>query len=334
MEDWLVLASAGLALLLVTSTALVYVSPRHNPWVLLYLSFDALIVLYLTAALTVLQRRRRLGALLALILSNTALAASCAKTWVLGEAGRFGDVLLVPDLLRVTEPWLVWLGVAAIAVPVIAFVANLGPPRTRREVMVVMPLFFAVAFMIGLSTTPALAHSVVGATPVKGRPFPILGHFYTAYVNLVKDADWQHTMDQLRLEGAPELPMTALPKTSIASIVPRNLHILMLESFTDPAWYPHFQLDEVEVPSLFERWRREDGSTALSPVYGNRSSNAEFEALCGVPSATGPSDLVFWRFPKRSVPCLPNLLREHGYQSTAIHPSPHRTFNLGEAYPA
>jgi hypothetical protein len=80
LEDWLVLASAGLALLMVSITALACVSPRHNPWIVIYLTFDALIVLYLTVALTILQRRRSLGAVLALILSNTILAASCAKT--------------------------------------------------------------------------------------------------------------------------------------------------------------------------------------------------------------------------------------------------------------
>jgi hypothetical protein len=61
--------------------------------------FDATIVLYITVALTILQRWRALGALLALVIANGALGASCAKTAILGEPGQFADVLLVPDLL-------------------------------------------------------------------------------------------------------------------------------------------------------------------------------------------------------------------------------------------
>jgi phosphoglycerol transferase MdoB-like AlkP superfamily enzyme len=335
LEDWLVLASAGLALLMVSITALAYVSPRHNPWIVIYLTFDALIVLYLTVALTILQRHRTLGALLALILSNTILAASCAKTWVLGEPGQFADVFLLPDLLRVTKPMLAWLAVAAVAIPVLGYLANLGLPRTRREALLLLPLAGAVLFMTGVATAPRLAHAVVGATPVKGRPFPSLGHFYTAYSTLVKDADWLHTVHELRLDGTLKLPITALPDADLTSIAPRNLHILVLESFTDPAWYPHFGLDHAPVPPLFERWRREAGSTALSPVFGNRSPNAEFEVLCGVPAAAGPSDVIFWRLPpKSSLSCLPNLLGEQGYRSTALHPSPRRTFNMSVAYPA
>ena len=68
-------------------------------------------------------------------------------------------------------------------------------------------------------------------------------------------------------------------------------------------------------------------------MFGNRSSNAEFEVLCGVPAAVGPADVVFWRV-DRDLPCLPRLLASHGYRSLALHPSPRRIFNLSEAYPA
>jgi phosphoglycerol transferase MdoB-like AlkP superfamily enzyme len=334
LEDWLVLASAGLALIMVSITALAYVSPRHNPWIVLYLAFDGLIVLYLTVALAILQRRRTLGAVLALILSNTILAASCAKTWVLGEPGQFADIFLLPDLLRVTKPILAWLAIAAVAIPVLTWLANLGRPRNAREALLLLPLLGAILFVTGVATAPGLAHAVVGATPVKGRSFPTLGHFYTAYASLVQDADWMHTVHQLRLDDTLELPITALPRADLTSIARRNLHVLVLESFTDPAWYPHFGLDDAQVPPLFERWRREAGSTALSPVFGNRSSNAEFEVLCGVPAAVGGSDVIFWRLPERPVPCLPHRLAELGYQTIALHPSPRRTFNLGKAYPA
>jgi hypothetical protein len=108
------LASAGLALLLAGFTALAHVPLRQNPEIAAYVAFDATIVLYLTVALTMLQRRRALGALLALLMANGALGASCGKTMVLGEPGLFADVLLVPDLLCVTDPVLAWIAVATV----------------------------------------------------------------------------------------------------------------------------------------------------------------------------------------------------------------------------
>ncbi len=334
LEDWLVLASAGLALILVSVTALAFVSPRHNPEIFLYLGFDALIVLYLTVALTVLQRHRTLGAFLALLISNGILAASCVKTLVLGDPGHFGDVLLIPDLLRVTDPLLGWIAIAVVAVPIVAYLINLGLPRGAREILVLVPLVGATLFMIGVSTTPGLAHAVVGTAPVMGRSFPVLGHFYTAYTNLVRDADWTHTVQELRADPTLEPPIRPLSSADLSSIARRNIHILVLESFTDPAWYPRFGLADRELPPLFERWRQIPRTVALSPVFGNRSSNAEFEVQCGVPAAAGPSDVIFWRLPQLPLPCLPNLLRAQGYRSIALHPSPRRTFNLSEAYPA
>ena len=106
----------------------------------------------------------------------------------------------------------------------------------------------------------------------------------------------------------------------------------MVESLTDPAWYPGFDL-EVPLPPLLERWRQA-GSRALSPVFGNRSSNAEFELLCGVPSLVGPSEVVFWRLSPRPLPCLPRRLAAFGYQSLSLVPSAPEIFNAGQAYAA
>jgi hypothetical protein len=334
LEEVLTLASAGVAVIIASLTAFAHVPLSSNLDVFLFVQFDAVIVLYLTVALTVLQRRRVLGAFLAMLLCNGALAASCAKMTILGAPGSFADVLLVPDLLRVIDPELAWMAILAVATITIAYLANLGAPRALREALLLLPLFGAILFMLGVSMTPALAHAVVGTTPVEGRAFPIFGHFYAAYTSLVRDADWHHTVRASRGADGLELPLTPLRAAKLQSIVPRNLHIVVLESFTDPAWYPRFGLKDVRLPPLFERWRKGPHSTALSPVFGNRSSNAEFEVLCGVPAAVGPSDVIFWRLPERPVPCLPHRLATLGYRSTALHPSPPRTFNLSKAYPA
>ena len=69
-------------------------------------------------------------------------------------------------------------------------------------------------------------------------------------------------------------------------------------------------------------------------MFGNRSSNAEFELLCGVPAIGGPSEVVFWRLAAAPLPCLPRRLAELGYASISLVPSAAEIFNAGEAYRA
>jgi hypothetical protein len=215
----------------------------------------------------------------------------------------------------------------------LAYLGNLRLPRSAREVTLLIPLGVVGAIIVAISHVPMVAHAAAGHIPVKGRGFPVFGHFFTAYSGFASAADWRHTVEGMRAEGATALPFASLPATPLQSIRPRNLHILVIESLTDPAWYPRYGLENEPLPPLFERWRRAAPSTALSPVFGNRSSNAEFEVLCGVPAAVSPSDVVFWRLPER-LPCLPRRLAALGYRTIALHPSPRRTFNLSEAYPA
>jgi len=333
IQDALPLASLCLALAITIATAHAYVPLGQNPRVVLFAAFDAVFVLYLSVALSVCQRRRILGAGLALVIANGVLAASCAKMLVLGEPGLFADLLLVPDLLRVIDPLLAGFGIAAVAILAVAYLGNLGPPRSAREITVLVPLGAVVAFIVAIANVPAVADAAASRIPVKGRGFPVFGHFFSAYSGFASAADWQHRVEGLRADGGIDLPFAPLRAAPLHSVTPRNLHILVIESLTDPAWYLGYGLEKEALPPLFERWRHEAPSTALSPVFGNRSSNAEFEVLCGVPAAVSPSDVVFWRVPDR-LPCLPRRLAALGYRSIALHPSPRRTFNLGEAYPA
>jgi hypothetical protein len=325
--------SLGTAFALALATAHVFVPLGQNPRVILFAVSDAILVLYLSVALSVCQRRRTFGAVLAALIANLLLAASCAKLVVLGDPGRFADLLLIPDLLRVIDPVLAAGGVALLAIIAIAFLANLGRPRCAREVCLLLPLAVTGVLLIAVWNLPGAAHAAAGGIPVKGRGFPVFGHFFTAYSDFASDADWRHTVRGLRAASDITAPLTPLQSVELKATTPRNLHILVIESLTDPAWYPRFGLGGATLPPLFERWRRESRSTAVSPVFGNRSSNAEFEVLCGVPAAVGPSDVVFWRL-QDDVPCLPHRLAELGYRSIALHPSPRRTFNLSVAYPA
>jgi hypothetical protein len=327
--DALALVALALAFLMALATAGAHLSLGQNPQVLLFVALDAILVLYLTVALTVCQRYRELGALLALVIADGLLAASCVKTLVLGESGFFADLLLLPDLLHVVHPALSWLGIGAAGLVAFFYLGNLGLPRNRREAWLLGPLLAGILLVAAIWAFPAVAAAAARTIPVQARGFPTFGHFYTAYGSFVRDLDWTHHMRALQARGGAPIGQVPLGDAPIPAFTPRNIHLVVVESLTDPAWYPGFGL-EVPLPPLFDRWRR-NGSRALSPVFGNRSSNAEFELLCGVPSTVGPSEMVFWRLPAQPLPCLPRRLAAFGYRSFSFVPSAAEIFNAEQA---
>jgi hypothetical protein len=302
----------------------------HTTLPLGWIALDAAAVAYLTAVLAVLQRRRILGGALALVIGNGLLIASCVKTALLGHPGAFVDLLLLPDLLRVLDPGPALAGCAALSALLGAYLVNLGTPRTFLERCLLVPLLTALVFAGLLAGSPSVARSAALALPY--RSDRVYSYFHQAYIAYVHDVGFEHIRRALRASGVAPLQTAPLTRAVLPRFAPRNVHVVVAESFTDPAWYAGYGMAAAPMPPLFERWRDGPLSTALSPVFGGRSSNAEFEILCGTPAAVGPSEIVFWRLGSRPLPCLPRLLGEAGYQSISLVPSSPAIFNAGRAY--
>jgi phosphoglycerol transferase MdoB-like AlkP superfamily enzyme len=124
-----------------------------------------------------------------------------------------------------------------------------------------------------------------------------------------------------------EAPATA----ATAPFRPRNVHIILLESFWDPALLRNAHFSRDPLPGDFrELWKQTGNSHILSPVFGGYTANAEFEALCGFPVV---KDAVkFERDLSNDVPCLPRILREQGYTTIASHPNVPVFWNRVNAY--
>jgi phosphoglycerol transferase MdoB-like AlkP superfamily enzyme len=112
---------------------------------------------------------------------------------------------------------------------------------------------------------------------------------------------------------------------------PRNVHIILLESFWDPSPLRAGRYSRDPFPDEFRAlWQETGESRILSPVFGGYTANAEFEALCGFPVL---KDAVrFERDLKNDVPCLPRILAQHGYTTIASHPNVPVFWNRVNAY--
>lgn len=111
----------------------------------------------------------------------------------------------------------------------------------------------------------------------------------------------------------------------------RNVHIILVESFWDPAALSVAHLKQSPWPKGLEKlWAETGYSRALSPVFGHATANAEFEVLCGVPVLD--DDIVFVSELTRPLPCLPRFLARHGYITAAEHPNTMNFWSRFSAY--
>jgi len=124
------------------------------------------------------------------------------------------------------------------------------------------------------------------------------------------------------------LPPRSGPGTGFT---PRNVHIILLESFWDPSPLKAGHYSRDPLPKDFRTlWEQAGNSRILSPVFGGYTANAEFEALCGFPVL---KDAVkFERDLKNDAPCLPRILAQHGYTTIASHPNVPVFWNRVNAY--
>lgn len=127
-----------------------------------------------------------------------------------------------------------------------------------------------------------------------------------------------------------ELPQQPHPPAAPAA-APRNVHIIVLESFWDPARLTAAGLSADPLdPEFRALWQEAGHSQALSPVFGGYTANTEFELLCGFPVS---EDAVFFESGlRKDAPCLPRLLHGDGYRTIASHPNIAAFWNRVNAY--
>ncbi|MGZ8223803.1 MAG: LTA synthase family protein [Methylobacter sp.] len=136
-----------------------------------------------------------------------------------------------------------------------------------------------------------------------------------------------------RTQEAAEKLLFAVPKPVAATkpFTPRNIHIVLLESFFDPNTLKkaHYKPNPL-VPEFRKLWKSAGYSHAMNPVFGGYTANSEFEVLCGFPVVK--NNVKFERQLLNDVPCLPHILADKGYRTVVSHPNVPVFWNRVNAY--
>ena len=247
------------------------------------------------------------------------------------------DVFALQALLMILEGWRFF----ALAIPLAAIISLIAFNFTLRH----WSSYLAVLTVILLGTT--LIYKPIMVLEPLDKNFgnskwdqrsnylsrgPVLyslqeGARFFVFSEKSPDSDEAQIAVENLLKNAP----TVTPLADIKPFTPRNVHLVLLESFWDPnelkkAFYSQNPL----APDFRKLWKNAGYSHALVPVFGGGTANSEFEVLCGFPVTQGA--IKFERQLLNPVPCLPHILADKGYRTVVSHPNVPVFWNRVNAY--
>ncbi len=136
--------------------------------------------------------------------------------------------------------------------------------------------------------------------------------------------------------SAENLPETATTKQlteveqSLKTGRRPNIYFIVVESL----WQPDLPALKFSRSPWADNWQAlaDKGlGRGLSPTFGGKTSNAEFELLCGWPDVQ--PGIIFNGGITNQAPCLPQKLKDSGYQTAAYHANVPAFWNRQQVYP-
>ncbi|WP_374655310.1 LTA synthase family protein [Dongia sp.] len=307
-------------------------------------------LLFLAAAgRLILAFSRRVWAYAALmaLLIGAFFIGSSAKIALLGRPVMPDDIYSVVALVRIMG----WLGWVVVALPLLLMagllVGNLKFAGRRAKAS--LAAFIALPLACGFFAEGALrgADIAIGNHPwdqrenftMRGPALHILQETLRAYATgkpAPTEAEVAAALDRIDAKaGAHQAARNpAVQPAAFDAAGPRNVHIILLESFWDPTPLlpkdrPTLSGEPLLDPRFYKLWDETGRSTAMSPTFSGGTANAEFEVLCGFPV---DSWAVKFEQGFNTAPCLPVLLGDQGYRTVASHPNAPGFWNRINAY--
>jgi phosphoglycerol transferase MdoB-like AlkP superfamily enzyme len=247
------------------------------------------------------------------------------------------DVFALRSLLLILEGWRFF----AAAIPLAAIASLVLFNFTMRHWSAYLASLTAISLGITLVYKPAMIlepldkqmeYSVWDQRSnylSRGATFYTLqeGARYFASADTPPDPD-DAQMAAERLLSAVPAPK---PVAETKPFTPRNVHIVLLESFWDPNELKKARYKQNPLaPDFRKLWKSAGYSHALDPVFGGYTANSEFEVLCGFPIVK--DNVKFERQLLNAVPCLPHILADKGYRTVVSHPNVPVFWNRVNAY--
>lgn len=254
---------------------------------------------------------------------------------VYGKVFRLINMAELPELLQILPTLYAVLLVVFFLTPLILILVRIDYHRPLRILVALLPLALVVtlikatpdAFATGFRT---FAYEIVKYSD--GKSVETNGRLA---MMLFREAEREKTLQSIQ----PYLNRPGYDKAFTGEVErlrpylqPRNVHLLILESFLDPRLFRDLKLSRDPVHPDFAALFGDQLGLSIAPVFGGATSQAEFEVLCGVPALERLSSVEFNTFTGAPARCLPDLLGQLGYRAVASNAYKPNFFNTQSAY--
>lgn len=254
---------------------------------------------------------------------------------VYGKVFRLINLAELPEFFAVIPlPSALFLG-ALFVVLCVVIITSINYGKPLRIALGVLPL---VLIAVGVRAAPdafatgfqSFAHEIV--TYSDGKSVESNGRLAML---LYREAQRASTLDRIepyRDRDSYEQEFARDVAEVRPHLKPRNVHLIVLESFLDPRLFKDLKFSRAPAHPDFERLFGDKLGFSSSPVFGGGTAQAEFEVLCGVPAFEKLSSVEFNAFTGSAAHCLPGLLSGLGYRTVASNSYKPNFFNAQPAY--
>jgi len=288
-----------------------------------------------------ITRRKYTSVAITLILYFLFITSQIVKVNLLGTPIFPADLNLIGDLLRTKEVYIIFLPTLIGFIFFISITIFLGFRKEKSSLLILAPILLIISF-----TLFSAAYFFNEDTRLLLRNH---GIFYKKNANLTKKALQNGLLTgfvQAALFTGELKPPENYSKELIEEIIqkyklnksssanPRydNVIVMLVESYSDPEEFG-WRYSEPILPNYKKITNSQISGLAMSPVYGGKSINAEFELMTGMSNRFTPIETTpYQEFIDRDIPSLARTFQESGYTTNAIQMVPFRGFGFEKIY--
>jgi len=300
-----------------------------------YQWLEIVIVLYLYGLFYSLLKPIRWRGLLAAMPILLIYLVHDAFYLVYGKVFRIINVLELPELLQVLPLGYDLLLGLIFLLPLGLILWHADFRRPHRLVLWLLPMLVLVGLIKTVPVALATGFREVAHYIVKysdGKSVENNGRLAMLFFREAQRTNVLDRMTPYRNRRAYDAEFAASAAELQQHLNHHNVHLIIMESFLDPTLFRDLGFNRSPLHPDFAALVGKNLSLSLSPVFGGSTSQAEFEALCGVPAFEKVSSVEFNVFTGSAAHCLPDLLARVGYRSVASNAYKPNFFNTLPAY--
>lgn len=254
---------------------------------------------------------------------------------LLGKVFRIIELTEVAEMFNVISLKYLLLIILAGSIPLIGFVYSIYYRRVAVLILGLVPLILLICFVEFFPVQALHAFRKVGREVINWSdaiPVEQNGRFAMLWYREAERKIAVAKTDSYRDRPGYEKEAMARAEWLKEKGSQRNIHVVVMESFVDPTLFKGASYTKDPAHPDYRKLFGNKLGFSISPVFGGRTSQAEFEVLCGVPAFQELASVEFNSFSGTQAYCLPGTLKLAGYRTIASNSFQPTFFNAVNAY--